>query len=66
MLFSPHATPTQPTNPKADDTKIIASVNDVGDSMRQQLLALVEWAKFIPAFAELPIDDQVNKQPVAS
>jgi len=39
--------------------KIIASVNDVGDSMREQLLALVDWAKYIPAFAELPIDDQV-------
>ena len=27
--------------------------------MREQLLALVDWAKFIPAFAELPLDDQV-------
>ena len=27
--------------------------------MREQLLALVDWAKYIPAFAELPIDDQV-------
>lgn len=36
-----------------------ASVADVCDSMRQQLLVLVEWAKYIPAFGELPLDDQV-------
>lgn len=42
------------------DTKKIASVNDVCDSMRQQLIVLVEWAKYIPAFSELPLDDQVN------
>ena len=41
------------------DTKKIASVNDVCDSMRQQLIVLVEWAKYIPAFSELPLDDQV-------
>jgi len=44
---------------EAHEHQIIASVNDVGDSMREQLLALVDWAKFIPAFAELPLDDQV-------
>uniref|UniRef100_A0A8C5DG56 Hepatocyte nuclear factor 4-gamma-like n=2 Tax=Gouania willdenowi TaxID=441366 RepID=A0A8C5DG56_GOUWI len=33
--------------------------SDVCDSMRQQLLVLVEWAKYIPAFGELPLDDQV-------
>lgn len=27
--------------------------------MKQQLLILVEWAKIIPSFTELPIDDQV-------
>uniref|UniRef100_A0A8C6T2G2 Hepatocyte nuclear factor 4, gamma n=1 Tax=Neogobius melanostomus TaxID=47308 RepID=A0A8C6T2G2_9GOBI len=37
-----------------------ASVVDVCDSMRQQLLVLVEWAKYIPAFGELPLDDQVS------
>lgn len=36
-----------------------ATVGDVCDSMRQQLLVLVEWAKYIPAFGELPLDDQV-------
>lgn len=27
--------------------------------MKQQLLILVEWAKYIPAFSELTLDDQV-------
>ncbi|XP_051910640.1 hepatocyte nuclear factor 4-gamma isoform X3 [Hippocampus zosterae] len=37
-----------------------ATVADVCDSMRQQLLVLVEWAKYIPSFGELPLDDQVS------
>ncbi|XP_059477754.1 hepatocyte nuclear factor 4-gamma isoform X2 [Neocloeon triangulifer] len=37
----------------------IANITDVCDSMKQQLLMLVEWAKYIPAFTELPLDDQV-------
>ncbi|KAM8823731.1 hepatocyte nuclear factor 4-gamma isoform 2-T2 [Spinachia spinachia] len=37
-----------------------ATVGDACDSMRQQLLVLVEWAKYIPAFGELPLDDQVS------
>ncbi|XP_023121994.1 hepatocyte nuclear factor 4-gamma isoform X1 [Amphiprion ocellaris] len=36
------------------------TVGDICDSMRQQLLVLVEWAKYIPAFGELPLDDQVS------
>lgn len=28
--------------------------------MKEQLLVLVEWAKYIPAFCELLLDDQVN------
>lgn len=39
--------------------KQYASIHDVCDSMKQQLLILVEWAKSIPAFAELQLDDQV-------
>lgn len=39
--------------------KRFASINDVCDSMKQQLLILVEWAKSIPAFVELQLDDQV-------
>lgn len=37
-----------------------ASINDVCESMKQQLLILVEWAKHIPAFTELQLDDQVK------
>lgn len=36
-----------------------ANLNDICDSMKQQLLILVEWAKYIPAFTELQLDDQV-------
>ncbi|XP_055300566.1 transcription factor HNF-4 homolog isoform X3 [Sitodiplosis mosellana] len=39
--------------------KQFASINDVCESMRQQLLILVEWAKHIPAFNDLQLDDQV-------
>ncbi|KAH9499748.1 Hepatocyte nuclear factor 4-alpha [Bulinus truncatus] len=36
-----------------------ATLEDVVESMKQQLLVLVEWAKLIPCFSELPLDDQV-------
>lgn len=39
--------------------KKIAGISDVCESMKQQLLVLVEWAKYIPGFCELPLDDQV-------
>lgn len=39
--------------------KQVANINDVCDSMKQQLIYLVEWAKLIPAFTELSLDDQV-------
>lgn len=32
--------------------------------MKEQLLVLVEWAKYIPAFCELPLDDQVREDAV--
>ncbi|XP_061429173.1 hepatocyte nuclear factor 4-gamma-like isoform X2 [Lethenteron reissneri] len=38
----------------------LAGVQDVCESMKQQLLVLVEWAKYIPAFCDLPLDDQVS------
>lgn len=38
----------------------LAKINDVCDSIKQQLLILVEWAKYIPAFTELHLDDQVT------
>ena len=34
-----------------------ATIADICDSIKQQLLVLVEWAKYIPAFCELPLDD---------
>ncbi|KAG7282472.1 hypothetical protein CRUP_000468, partial [Coryphaenoides rupestris] len=40
-------------------TNKIASVGTVFHSMKQQLLLLVEWAKRIPEFCRLPIDDRV-------
>ncbi|XP_076300394.1 hepatocyte nuclear factor 4 isoform X4 [Lasioglossum baleicum] len=48
-----------PSNDIDLSTKQIANINDVCDSMKQQLLILVEWAKYIPAFSELTLDDQV-------
>lgn len=41
-------------------TKKVATITDVCESMKQQLLVLVEWAKYIPAFCDLPLDDQVR------
>ena len=40
----------------------MASIADIAESMRQQLLILVDWAKFIPAFGELSLDDQVSNE----
>ncbi|KAK7169844.1 hypothetical protein R3I94_000167 [Phoxinus phoxinus] len=41
------------------NSKKIACVGDVCESMKQQLLLLVEWAKRIPEFCELSVDDRV-------
>ena len=37
-----------------------ATRTDVSEAIKRQLLVLVEWAKCIPAFAALSIDDQVD------
>ena len=37
-----------------------ATRTDVSESIKRQLLVLVEWAKCIPAFSSLTIDDQVQ------
>ncbi|KAL4234285.1 Hepatocyte nuclear factor 4-alpha [Mactra antiquata] len=52
---------TQPAVCNGDDLshKRIATANDICESMKQQLLILVEWAKYIPCFCDLPLDDQV-------
>lgn len=49
-----------PTGSADVSEKKSAAVADVCESMKQQLLVLVEWAKYIPAFGELPLDDQVS------
>lgn len=41
------------------ENKQFASIHDVCESMKQQLLNLVEWAKHINAFNDLLLDDQV-------
>ncbi|TRY87863.1 hypothetical protein DNTS_008916 [Danionella cerebrum] len=47
-------------NPLLDvGRKKMAGVEDVCESMKQQLLLLVEWAKRIPEFCELSVDDRV-------
>ncbi|XP_055777097.1 hepatocyte nuclear factor 4-beta-like isoform X1 [Salvelinus fontinalis] len=50
------------TSPMSCDinTKKIARVGDVCESMKQQLLLLVQWAKRIPEFCSLPVDDRVS------
>ncbi|XP_020293661.1 transcription factor HNF-4 homolog [Pseudomyrmex gracilis] len=62
-MLSRHAGTRELGSPASSDidlsTRRIAGINDVCDSMKEQLLLLVEWAKYIPAFMELSLDDQV-------
>jgi hypothetical protein len=51
---------TSPTINTDLSQKLVATADDVCESMKQQLLILVEWAKYIPCFCELTLDDQVN------
>lgn len=37
----------------------IATADDITESMRQQLLLMVEWAKTLPPFISLSMQDQV-------
>uniref|UniRef100_A0A8C9R0M5 Hepatocyte nuclear factor 4-alpha-like n=1 Tax=Scleropages formosus TaxID=113540 RepID=A0A8C9R0M5_SCLFO len=52
---------SSPAHVQSGDIRVkkVATIPDVCESMRMQLLVLVEWAKYIPAFSELPLDDQV-------
>lgn len=45
---------------KYDPTPRIATIDDVGRSMNQQLVILVEWAKSLGMFQLLPLEDQAN------
>lgn len=47
------------TNDDNLQAKQFASINDVCESMNQQLYQIVEWAKSIPAFLGLELDDRV-------
>jgi len=46
-------------NTVSADQKKPASMQDICQSMQQQLMVMVEWAKYIPAFCQLNLDDQV-------
>ncbi|XP_055363469.1 hepatic nuclear factor 4, beta isoform X2 [Betta splendens] len=47
-------------SPSGDDARRTARVGDVFESMKHQLLLLVEWAKHIPEFCSLSVDDRVT------
>ncbi|KAL0107815.1 hypothetical protein PUN28_014827 [Cardiocondyla obscurior] len=51
--------PDSPTGEIDLSTKRIAGINDVCDSMKEQLLILIEWAKCFDEFKALSLDDQV-------
>lgn len=61
FFFSRYGQISVPSPGASTDINIkkVASISDVCESMKQQLLVLVEWAKYIPGFCELPLDDQV-------
>ncbi|XP_049267664.1 LOW QUALITY PROTEIN: hepatocyte nuclear factor 4-gamma-like, partial [Rhipicephalus sanguineus] len=48
-----------PHTNSASRTKKVATIGDVCESMKQQLVILVDWAKSVPSFTELSIEDQV-------
>uniref|UniRef100_A0A2D4HD70 NR LBD domain-containing protein n=1 Tax=Micrurus lemniscatus lemniscatus TaxID=129467 RepID=A0A2D4HD70_MICLE len=56
-----HQIPLSSLNVGTTDISVkkIAGISDICESMKQQLLVLVEWAKYIPSFCELRLDDQV-------
>ena len=45
---------------KCEKNEQIATLNDVGSSIHQQLLLIVEWAKSLKEFRALPLNDQVS------
>ncbi|XP_073320115.1 hepatic nuclear factor 4, beta isoform X2 [Pagrus major] len=49
-------------SPRSHDinTKKTASVGVMFESMKQQLLLLVKWAKHIPEFCSLPVEDRIT------
>jgi len=49
-------------NTVSADQKKPATIQDICQSMQQQLMVMVEWAKYIPAFCQLSLDDQVLRR----
>ncbi|CAN8024800.1 unnamed protein product [Ixodes persulcatus] len=52
---------SSPVNDFNISNKKVANISDVCESMKQQLLILVDWAKSVPSFTELSIEDQARK-----
>ena len=42
------------------DARRAATTGDVTDSMNQQLILMVEWAKALPQFQKLPMQPQIS------
>ncbi|CAN7992023.1 unnamed protein product, partial [Ixodes hexagonus] len=53
---------SSPVNNFNISNKKVANISDVCESMKQQLLILVDWAKSVPSFTELSIEDQARKE----
>ncbi|CAN8001334.1 unnamed protein product, partial [Ixodes pacificus] len=51
---------SSPVNDFNISNKKVANISDVCESMKQQLLILVDWAKSVPSFTELSIEDQAR------
>lgn len=52
-------TRTDNQQPSVSDAPRIANMADISESMRQQLLLMVEWAKTLSPFCSLSMPDQV-------
>ena len=58
-MFTREKMPKCPGTIDARPVQQLATLNDITDSMRQQLLIMVEWAKTLPPFTQMQIFDQV-------
>ena len=57
-LMNSEKAPATPINTE-NSLKPLSSLTELCESMNQQLKALVEWAKTLPVFLQLNLDDQV-------
>ena len=65
-MFYQSRPPVNPLDPGPGNDMQIASPEDVNLAIRHQLLVQVDWAKHIPAFSKLDMDDQVVKFQLSS